>query len=124
MPKAVLLVHAGAGQINQDINTQEAKQLIEALNTALQTGDKILHNGGNSLDAVEAAVKFLEDFPLFNAGKGADIAGSGLCELDASIMDGSNKRAGAVAGITVANNPISVARILMEKSEYRLFYRN
>ncbi len=120
MAKAILLVHAGAANIPDNIPKNEEAHCKDALNSALQSGYRILQNGGNSLDAVEAAIRIMEDFPLFNAGKGAVIANSGLCELDASIMDGKNKKAGAVAGITIAKNPISAARAVMENTEYVL----
>jgi len=117
MQEAVLLVHGGAGKASSYPHKAREGECKEALKLALQTGYNILRNGGTSLDAVEAAIKTMEDLPLFNAGKGAVLANSGICELDASIMDGKNKRAGAVAGITIAKNPIMVARAVMEKSD-------
>ncbi len=120
MPKAILLVHAGAGQVPENTPKDEEADCKGALQSALAAGYKILHNGGNSLDAIEAAIKIMEDFPLFNAGKGAIIANSGQCELDAGIMEGKNKKAGAVANITIAKNPISVARAVLENTEYVL----
>jgi beta-aspartyl-peptidase (threonine type) len=93
MPKAILLIHAGAGQVRETIAKNDEIKSREALNNALQAGYKILKNGGSSIDAVEAAIKIMEDFPLFNAGKGAVISNSGECELDASIMEGKDKKA-------------------------------
>src|SRR5439155_7467581 len=78
----------------------------------------ILAKGGTSLDAVEAAIRVLEDSPLFNAGKGAVFTHEGKNELDASIMDGKTLKAGAVAGVTIIKNPISAARAVMEKSKH------
>lgn len=118
MSKAILLVQAGAGQISANIHNSKEIECKKALNLALKTGYDIIQRGGTSIEAVEAAVIILEDFPLFNAGKGSVIANSGICELDASIMDGSSKKAGAVACITVSKNPITVARAVMEKTDY------
>jgi L-asparaginase / beta-aspartyl-peptidase len=123
MPKAILLVHAGAGAITE-ISKERELQYKEALTNALRAGYRMLTSRGSCLDAVEAAVKILEDFPYFNAGRGAVISSSGFCELDASIMDGKNKRAGAVADITVAKNPITVARAVMEKTDNVLIVGN
>jgi beta-aspartyl-peptidase (threonine type) len=117
MPRAVLLVHAGAAATIAEISKHLLSDYEDALSQALKTGYNVLKNQGSSIDAVEAAVKVLEDFPYFNAGKGAVISNSGKCELDASIMEGKYKRAGAVAGITIAKNPIAVARAVMEKTE-------
>ena len=81
-------------------------------------GAKVLERGGSALDAVEAAINVLEDDPLFNAGRGAVFTAEGRNELDSSIMDGSNLKAGAVAGVTRTRHPISLARAVMEKSPY------
>jgi beta-aspartyl-peptidase (threonine type) len=78
----------------------------------------VLDHGGSALDAVEAVLNILEDDPLFNAGRGAVFTSEGKNELDASIMDGSNLKAGAVAGVTRTRHPISLARAVMEKSPY------
>ncbi|WP_413775200.1 isoaspartyl peptidase/L-asparaginase family protein [Hymenobacter weizhouensis] len=94
------------------------KAYNEALNQALDAGYAILKRGGTSLDAVEAAVRFMEDSPLFNAGKGAVFTHDGRNELDAAIMDGRTLAAGSVAGVTVVRNPITAARAVMEKSEH------
>jgi beta-aspartyl-peptidase (threonine type) len=88
------------------------------LNEALTIGEEILKNEGSSLDAVEATVRYLEDNPLFNAGKGAVFTHDGRNELDASIMTGHDQKAGAVGGVTTIKNPISLARAVMEKSEH------
>ncbi len=91
-----------------------------ALRAALDAGYAVLEGGGTSLDAVTAAVRSLEDHPLFNAGKGAVLNAEGVCELDASIMDGSTRAAGAVAGVRHVRNPILLARAVMEKSPHVL----
>jgi beta-aspartyl-peptidase (threonine type) len=117
--KPVIVIHGGAGTILKSQMTDEReKEYINALTKALRSGYSILKSGGSSLDAVESTVKMLEDNPLFNAGKGAVFTNEGKNELDASIMNGKNLSAGAVAGITTIKNPISAARAVMEKSAH------
>ncbi|TXH20980.1 MAG: isoaspartyl peptidase/L-asparaginase [Chitinophagaceae bacterium] len=117
--KYVLVIHGGAGTILKKNMTPEKEQAyIQALTQSLEAGYKVLNNGGSSLDAVEAAIQIMEDSPLFNAGKGAVFTHDGRNELDASIMNGKNLMAGAVAGITTIKNPISAARAVMDKSEH------
>jgi L-asparaginase / beta-aspartyl-peptidase len=119
--KYTLVIHGGAGTIRKSTMTAEKERAYNnALEESLQAGNKILANGGNALDAVVAAVKVLEDNPLFNAGKGAVFTNEGKNELDAAIMDGSNLKAGSVAGITTVKNPITAARAVMDKSEHVL----
>lgn len=114
-----MVVHGGAGTITRAGMTPELeKQYREKLEEALRTGHAILAKGGSSLDAVEATIRILEDSPLFNAGKGAVFTHEGRNELDASIMDGRTRKAGAVAGVTIIRNPISAARAVMEKSKH------
>jgi L-asparaginase / beta-aspartyl-peptidase len=114
-----IVIHGGAGTITRQNMTAEMEQQYRAaLTEALQTGHKILNGGGSSLDAVEAAIRIMEDSPLFNAGKGAVFTSSGTNELDASVMDGSTLKAGAVAGLKHVKNPISLARLVMEKSPH------
>ena len=91
--------------------------------TAMDAGSAVLRRGGSSLDAVEAAIRVLEDDPLFNAGRGAVFTADGRNELDASIMDGATRKAGAVAGVTRTRNPISLARAVMEKSPHVMLAR-
>jgi beta-aspartyl-peptidase (threonine type) len=117
--KFTLVIHGGAGTIlKKNMSPEKEAAYTKALNEALMTGYDILRKGGTALDAVEATVKIMEDNPLFNAGKGAVFTNEGRNELDASIMDGSNLKAGSVAGITTVKNPISAARAVMEKSEH------
>lgn len=119
--KITLVIHGGAGTITkQNMTPEKEKAYKEKMNEALKTGYAVLKKGGTSLDAVETAVRILEDSPLFNAGKGAVFTNEGKNELDASIMDGKTLKAGAVAGVTVIKNPITVARMVMEKSEHVL----
>jgi beta-aspartyl-peptidase (threonine type) len=114
-----LVVHGGAGVIERskmDAKTEAAYRA--SLTHAAEAGAKILDRGGSALDAVEAVLNILEDDPLFNAGRGAVFTAEGKNELDSSIMDGSNLKAGAVAGVTRTRHPISLARAVMEKSPY------
>ncbi len=117
--KYVFVIHGGAGTILKSQMTGEReKAYIDALNLALDKGSAVLANGGTALDAVEAAVRLMEDNPLFNAGKGAVFTNEGKNELDASIMNGKTLEAGAVAGVTNIKNPITAARAVMEKSPH------
>jgi len=117
--KTMLVIHGGAGTITRASMSAEAeKQYREGLEASLKAGHAVLARGGSSLDAVEAAIRVLEDNPLFNAGKGAVFTHEGRNELDASIMDGKTKKAGSVAGVTIIRNPITAARAVMEKSAH------
>ena len=112
-----IVIHGGAGTISRDSMTPAQEQAYHAMLThAVNQGYSILERGGSSLDAVSAAVTILEDSPLFNAGKGAVYTYDETHELDASIMDGKSRNAGAVAGVTNVKNPILLARAVMEKS--------
>jgi beta-aspartyl-peptidase (threonine type) len=114
-----LVVHGGAGVIERSrITPDEDAAIRAALNRALETGAAILTGGGSSLDAVEAAVRVLEDDPHFNAGRGSVLTYDGDIEMDASIMDGRDRNAGAVNGVTATRNPISLARQVMEQSPH------
>ena len=114
-------IHGGAGTIVRSGMTPEMENEYRAkLNEALFAGFEILNHGGPSLDAVEAAIRIMEDSPLFNAGKGAVYTSDGTIELDASIMDGRTLKAGAVAAVKHLKNPITVARLVMEKSPHVL----
>lgn len=118
-PNFAIVIHGGAGTILRANMTPEMeKAYIDTLTIALRTGYDILSRGGTSLDAVEAAIRVMEDSPLFNAGKGAVFTADGTNELDASIMDGRTLAAGAVAAVQRVKNPISLARLVMEKSPH------
>jgi beta-aspartyl-peptidase (threonine type) len=106
-----------------DPNMEEASKqaFIGSLTAALNIGKEILEKGGSSLNAVEQVIRFLEDDSLFNAGRGAVFTSEGKNELDASIMDGKDLSTGAVAGVTIIKNPISLARLVMEKTPHVLF---
>ncbi len=121
MKKLALAIHGGAGTILKSLMTSELeKEYRNGLETALKIGWQILNNGGNALDAVEATVVELENFPLFNSGKGAVFTHEGKNELDASIMDGKKLKAGAVAFVRNVKNPVKLARLVMEKTEHIL----
>jgi L-asparaginase / beta-aspartyl-peptidase len=116
-----IAIHGGAGPIpSQALSPAREKQFRESLHTALDAGCHILERGGASLDAVTAAVRVLEDDPLFNAGHGAALTRDGAAELDAAVMEGKTQRAGAVASVRHIKNPIDLARRVMEKSRHVL----
>jgi beta-aspartyl-peptidase (threonine type) len=119
MRKFALAIHGGAGTILRSSMTAE-KELSykKALQDAITSGESILAKGGRSIDAVEAAIRTLEDNPLFNAGRGAVFTNEGKHEMDASLMNGKDLSAGAVAGVQNIKNPISLARGVMERSEH------
>ena len=118
-PRIGFVIHGGAGVITRGSLTPEReKEYREKLEEAVVAGYKALQAGKSALDAVEIAVRILEDSPLFNAGKGAVFTNEGKNELDASIMDGKTLGAGAVAGLRTVKNPISLARAVMEKSPH------
>lgn len=125
MGKIALAVHGGAGTIAQELMTPtREKAYREALDLALRMGYAVLKEGGAALDAVEAAVRVLEDSPHYNAGRGSVFNADGQHEMDASLMNGSDLRAGAVAGVQNVKNPISLARKVMENSSHVLISGN
>lgn len=112
-----IAIHGGAGVINRDNMSAEAEvQYRAALDSALDIGATILADGGTSLDAVEATINYLEDNPLFNSGRGAVLTSEGAVELDASLMDGATRNAGAVTGVKTIRHPISASRLVMDSS--------
>lgn len=115
----VLVIHAGAGFVPREALYDEYKSdVFHGLNASLDAGLSILLAGGSALDAVQAAVVQLEECPRFNAGRGSVLTAEKRHELDASIMEGSNRRVGAVIGVTTIRNPIKLARAVMEKSTH------
>jgi len=120
--KLVLVLHGGEGDLPEKVTPEIEKKHKEVLEEALRQGYARLKQNkkGASLDAVEAAIRVMEDSPLFNAGKGAVFTHEGRNELDASIMEGKDKKAGAVAGVTIVKNPITAARAVMEHSPHVL----
>lgn len=116
-----LVIHGGAGGIDRSrISERQDRGIRAALDHALGAGSAILGSGGTAVDAVEAAVRALEDDPHFNAGRGSVFTFDGLIELDAAVMDGRDRSAGAVTGVTTARNPVSLARAVMEQGEHVL----
>ncbi|NNC07475.1 isoaspartyl peptidase/L-asparaginase [Corallococcus exiguus] len=112
-------MHGGAGVISRENLTPEREAAMRAaLTQALQAGHAVLAKGGRSMDAVTAAIRVMEDSPYFNAGKGAVFNHDGVNELDAAVMDGKSRMAGAVAGVHHIQNPIDLARLVMEKSPH------
>ena len=114
-----LVIHGGAGIITPEkMKPGQEEAIRAALGRALDAGAAILAEGGPSLDAVETAVRVLEDDPHFNAGRGAALSFDGVAELDAAIMDGRTRNAGAVARVTTTRNPVTLARAVMDNSRY------
>ena len=112
-----IAIHGGAGTITRKNMTPEKENAYRSkLKETLNVGYSILNKGGTSLDAVEATIRIMENSELFNAGKGAVFTNAGTNELDASIMDGRNLKAGAVARVKTVKNPISAARKVMEET--------
>ena len=116
-----IVIHGGAGTISRrDMTPQMDAQYRAALKQALEAGYAVLKQGGRSLDAVQAAIRVMEDDPLFNAGRGSVFAHNGKNEMDAAVMDGSNLKAGAVAAVEHIKNPIDLARLVMDKTPHVL----
>ena len=114
-----IAVHGGAGALSPaDLTPDNERAYRHGLEQALRAGFEVLSKGGASLDAVVAAVQVLEDDPLFNAGRGAVLNAGGVAELDASLMDGRDLRAGAVAGLRHVRSPIALARRVMDHSPH------
>ena len=121
MSKIALAIHGGAGTILRSTMTPELEREYRGgLDEALRVGWDVLSKGGSALDAVSATVCTLEDFPLFNAGRGSVFTHDGKNEMDASIMDGRTHDAGAVAFVKNVKNPIKLARLVMEKTPHIL----
>jgi beta-aspartyl-peptidase (threonine type) len=115
----VLLVHGGAGNPHDGTVDDEAAHHA-ALHDALLAGYELLTAGAGALDAAEAAVRSLEECALFNAGRGSVLTADGRVEMDAAVMDGASREAGACAGITSVRHPVSLARSILEKSPHTL----
>lgn len=118
-PRLGFIIHGGAGVIKKgSLTPEKEKEYKDKLEEALLAGYKALQAGKSGMDAVEIAIRILEDSPLFNAGKGAVFTNDGRNELDASVMDGKTLKAGAVAAVHRVKNPITLARAVMEKSPH------
>lgn len=114
-----MVIHGGAGVIERkDITAAQDQAYREAMTRVANAAQKVLEGHGTAMDAVEKAIRLMEDDPLFNAGRGAVFAADGKNYLDAAIMDGKTLEAGAVAGLTHTRHPISLARAVMEKSPH------
>jgi beta-aspartyl-peptidase (threonine type) len=120
----VIVIHGGAGTISESMPDSIKQEYYSSLKKALEIGKGILVNGGSSLDAVENVLRYFEEDPKFNAGIGAVYTSAGTHELDASIMDGRDLSCGAVAGIEHIAHPISLARLVMEKTPHVLLAYN
>lgn len=115
----VMIIHGGAGYVVKgDMTPEKEKEYIAGMTAALQAGYKIINSGGSSMDAVEAALVYMEDSPLFNAGKGSVFTADGKNEMDASIVSGDGMHAGAVAGVTTIKNPIKAARAVITETPH------
>ncbi len=118
-PRWSFAIHGGAGVIEREsLSPEQDAAYRAALTKALDAGAKVLADGGVAMDAVQAAIEIMEDDPLFNAGRGAVFTAAGRNELDAAVMNGADRTAGAVAGLTRTRHPIAAARAVMEKSPH------
>lgn len=117
MAKITMVVHGGAGPDSEYIK-KNIEGYEQGLKEAVNTGYRILEEGGSAMDAVEAAVNYLEDNELFNAGRGSALNEKAEVEMDASIMDGESMKSGAVAIVRNVKNPVTLARAVMEKSKH------
>lgn len=121
MNRFIMAIHGGAGAIDPSSMTQRQEESCHrALGGILQSGYELLRENGSALDAVELAARLLEDCELFNAGRGAVLTSEGTVELDAAIMDGRGRRAGAVAGVCRIKNPVRCSRKIMERTPHLL----
>lgn len=121
-PEWTLLIHGGAGALSEgSLSAEREAAAMAGLDAALEAGAAVLRDGGLALDAVEAAVRVLEDDENFNAGRGAVLTMAGKAELDAMIMDGRDRNAGAVAQLRFTKHPISAARMVMEQTPHVMF---
>ncbi|MFT2011262.1 isoaspartyl peptidase/L-asparaginase family protein [Pontibacter sp. 13R65] len=119
MKNYTIIIHAGAETIKPgELSAEKEKAYRKGLQQALEAGWQVLQQGGSAVDAVTAAVKSMEDEPHFNAGKGGSLTQRGETEFDAAIMDGETLKAGAVGGIRYLQNPITLAKVVMEKGEH------
>ena len=118
-PKFGIVIHGGAGVIKKENMTDSLQMAYEEkLKEAIDVGHKILSEGGTAIEAVQRTINVMENSPLFNSGKGAVLNAEGIAELDASIMDGKTKNAGAISGVQHIKNPINLAFKVMEESSH------
>src|SRR5215212_5635740 len=119
MARIALAVHGGAGP-DSELIRKNIDGYKNGLIKAIDAGYEVLEKGGSAVDAVEAAVRMLEDLPLFNAGRGSAVNHKGEIEMDASIMDGSNLKAGAVSMVKNVKNPVTLAKFIMYNTNHIL----
>lgn len=120
--ESAIVIHGGTGSMTPDEMSEERQNMYRAaLRLALQEGNQILRNGGSALDAVEAAIVTMESDTLFNAARGAVLTSDNTVELDAAIMDGGTRNAGALTGVKTVKHPIRLARTIMEESYHVMF---
>lgn len=120
-----IAIHGGASNIkNLNLTPEQEQAYLSALDSALDLGYNMLKSGSTAIDAVSSVVVFMENNPLFNAGRGAVISADSTIQMDAAIMDGSNLKCGAVAGVKTTKNPILVAKTILQKSNYIFLYGN
>uniref|UniRef100_UPI00286DCD76 isoaspartyl peptidase/L-asparaginase n=1 Tax=Sandarakinorhabdus sp. TaxID=1916663 RepID=UPI00286DCD76 len=124
IPAWSLIVHGGCGRLSPETLPGPEAECRAGLVAALAAGKNVLRDGGSAVDAVVAAVASLEDHPLFNAGRGAVFTAEGRTELDAAVMDGASRKAGAVAGVTRTRNPVQLARAVLDNSPHVLLARD
>jgi beta-aspartyl-peptidase (threonine type) len=121
MKKFAIAIHGGAESIKpQDLDKEKEQEFRKGIAAALQAGYEVLEKGGSAIDAVEAAVMSMEDNPIFNAGRGGSLTQRGEVEFDSAIMDGKTLRAGATGAIRYVKNPISLAKVIMQKCDHVL----
>jgi beta-aspartyl-peptidase (threonine type) len=114
-----ILIHGGCGRVHPTpLSPTKEKEYADKLREALLAGYHLLENGASAVQSIEAAIRVLEDSPLFNAGRGSVYSNDEVIELDAAIMDGASHKAGSVAGVRTIKNPISAARTIMENSDH------
>ena len=114
-----LAIHGGAGALpRSEMTPEREREFHSALHSALAAGQRVLASGGSSLDAVEAAVVWMEDCPLFNAGRGSSFTREGHCEMEASIMEGATRQAGSTSLLRRVRNPVRLARAVMTKTPH------
>ena len=119
MKRFAIAIHGGAESIKpEELGKEKALKYRQGLEVALKAGYEVLEKGGTAIDAVEAAINTMEDNPVFNAGRGSSLTQRGETEFDAAIVDGKTLRAGAVGAVRYVKNPISLAKLIMQKCDH------
>ena len=121
MKKFTIAIHGGAESVKKgELDKEKEEKYREGIKNALKDGYDVLEKGGSALDAVEAAVKSMEDNPVFNAGRGGSLTKRGEVEFDAAVMDGKTLLTGATAGVRYVKNPVSLAKVILQRSDYAM----